>query len=65
MSIHAHKAKRMIKEMNSMIKSIEALNNWIDKFGYNELDNMDKKFYAMQSLKIRKMNNKINKIIYN
>jgi len=63
MSIHKHTVKRMDSDLNKMIKSLETINNSIDHFGYESLENRDRKYYAKTSSKIRKLNHKINRLI--
>jgi len=63
MSIHKHTIKRLDSNLNSMIKSIEPLNEWIDLFGYENMENIDKKYYAKMSHRIRKLNHKINRLV--
>jgi len=65
MSIHKHRNKRLQSEFNNLIASIIPLEQWIDLFGYESLDNSDRKFYAELRSKMQRLSHKINKGIKN
>lgn len=62
MTIHAHKIARKQAEMDKMIKDLNPLNDLIYMSGYDDLSNEDRKEFAKQNSKIRKLSKKINRM---
>lgn len=63
MSIHNHTIKRMETTLVKMIRTMDDIHDSIDQYGYESLDNIDKKIYAKTTKQIRKLNHKINHLV--